>query len=252
MLIRSIVTTATLLLTGAAHAATLTIELGNSDGYNVCTVGSCFGFDHDSSHYSVADPDEFINIAGFQGLIVDGLTVQPAAGSHAGPPDGSETPGVDLPWEWFGNTGMHYTNAPLTKTGGAGNSLFLDLTGLQLIYNTFAPGRYEALVGIYEDASVTCQFNCGDGESYLLTYRMLFSAECGPEGDPSCFGRQYQYEFLTLRGTIIGNDLANVPAPAAAWLFASGLFGLIGASNKKYRLDGYVGLSVSPMSKAGE
>lgn len=232
MLIRSIVTTGTLLLSGAAHAATLTIELGNSDGYNVCTVGSCLGFDTDSSHYLSAAPDIFANISGFQGLIVDGQTVQPASGSHIGSPDGSEMPGIDNPWDFFG-TGMHFTNAPVTKLSGAGNTLSLELSGLHLHHGGRVLGRYEANVGFYEPAFVTCQFNCGDGESYLLTYRMLLSAECGPEGDPSCFGRQYQFEFLTLRGTIIGNDLANVPVPAAAGLFASGLLCLMGAAKRR-------------------
>lgn len=215
------------------NAATLTIELGNSDGTSICTVGSCFGFDIEYSNYLDADPDAFGNISGFQGLIVDGQSVQSASGSHSGLPDGSETPSVDNPWAWLGSTGMHYTNSPLTKTGGAGNTLSLDLTGLHVLFNGAAPGRYESQEGIYEDAFVTCQFFCSDGESYMLTYRMLLSAECGPEGDPSCFGRQYLYEFLTLRGTIIGNDLSNVPLPATVWLFISGLLGLIGIAKRK-------------------
>lgn len=230
MLIRSIITS-TLLMVSTAHAATLTIELGNSDGSNVCTAGSCFGLD------AVPDvnsgPDTFINISGFQGLIVDGQTIQPAAGSHLGPIDGSETPSVDNPWLFNGGTGMHFTNTPLTKSSGADNTMLLDLSGIHVMWGGNTLGRYEAALGVYEDAIVTCQFICGDGESYLLTYRMLLSAECGPEGDPSCFGRQYQYDYLTLRGAIVGNDLANVPVPAAVWLFGSGLIGLIGVARRK-------------------
>lgn len=232
MLTRTIAALGSLLLASAAHAATLTIDLGNSDGYHVCTVGSCFGLDYNTSGTSGV-PDMFGNIEGFEGLIVDGQTIQPAVGSHAGSPDGSESPSVDLAWEWLGNTGMHFTDAPLTKTGGSGNTMTLDLTGLGLIWNGYEVLRYEEQQGVYEDAMVTCDFICGDGESYLLTYRMLISGECGPQGDPSCFGRQYQYDNLTLRGAIVGNDLANVPVPAVAWLFGSGLLGLVGVSGRK-------------------
>lgn len=230
MLIRSIITTGTLLIAITAHAATLTIDLGNSDGSHVCTVGSCFGLDYQIPLNGI--PDTFVNISGLQGLIVDGVTIQPASGSHLGAPDGSEAPSIDNPWD-FGGTGMHFTGAPLTKSSGTGNTMSLDLTGLGIIWGGRTLGRYESALGVYEGAMVTCQFNCGGGESYLLTYRMLLSAECGPEGDPSCFGRQYQYDYLTLRGMIVGNDLANVPVPAAAWLFGSGLIGLAGVARKR-------------------
>lgn len=232
MLMKSIIATGLLMLASTVHAATLTIELGNSDGSSVCTIGSCFGLDAQTPLDGII-PDTFVNISGLQGLVVDGLTIQPASGSHLGIPDGSEMPSIDNPWEFGGGTGMHYTNAPLTKTGGTGNTLALDLTGLNVLWGSRAPGRYEAALGVYENAVVTCQSNCGDGESYLLTYRMLFSAECGPEGDPSCFGRVYQYDYLTLRGKIIGNDLANVPLPAAIWLFAFGILSLMGIAQRR-------------------
>ncbi len=129
---------------------------------------------------------------------------------------------------------MHFTNTPTTKIGGAGNSLSLDLSGLRIHWGGNELGRYEDdVLGCYEPANVTCLFNCGDGESHLLTYRMLISGECGPERDPSCFGRDYQYVHLVLRGMIIGNDLPNVPVPAAAWLLGSGLLGLLGLAKRK-------------------
>jgi hypothetical protein len=232
MLMKSMIAAGLLIFASTVHAATLTIDLGNSDGRNVCTIGSCFGLDTQIPLNGV--PDTFVNISGLQGLVVDGLTIQPASGSHLGAPDGSESPGIDHPWEFAGGTGMHYTNAPLTKAGGTGNTLSLDLTGLHVLWGGRALGRYEAALGVYENAVVTCQSNCGDGESYILTYRMLLSAECGPEGDQSCFGRVYQYDYLTLRGKIIGNDLANVPVPAAIWLFASGLLSLMGIAKRKF------------------
>ena len=236
MLIKFIFAVGISLLASIIHAATLTIDLGNSDGSSVCTIGSCFGIDQDtdpSNSSWESPPDIFANISGYQGLIVDGVTVQPASGSHEGPPDGSEMPSIDNPWAFFGSTGMHYTNAPLTMTGGAGNTITLDLTGLYFIWGGTSPGRYEDVLGVYEDALVICEVNCGDGESYMLTYRMVLSAECGPEGDPSCFGRQYQHDYLTLRGTIIGDDLSTVPVPAGIWLFVSGVLSLVGIAKRK-------------------
>ncbi len=236
MLMKLFIAIGSSLLASTIHAATLTIDLGNSDGSSVCTIGSCFGIDLDADPGTPgleSPPDVFANISGYQGLLVDGVTIQPASGSHEGAPDGSEMPSIDNPWEFFGGTGMHYTNAPLTKTGGTGNTITLDLTGLHFIWGGHSLGRYEDDLGIYEDAFVTCEVNCGDGESYMLTYRMVLSAECGPEGDPSCFGRYYQHDYLTLRGTIIGNDLTTVPAPAGIWLFVSGLLGLIGIAKRK-------------------
>jgi hypothetical protein len=56
-----------------------------------------------------------VNISGFQGIEIGRL--QPASGSHAGKPNGSETPAVDNPWAFFGHTGMHQVSGtPVTET----------------------------------------------------------------------------------------------------------------------------------------
>ena len=194
---------------GTSNAATLTFELGNAAGGVTCSIGSCFG-----------EPEfpTYVNISSYEGLIVDGATTQSASGSHSGAPDGSESPGIDNPWEWFGNTGMFFTTSPVTKVGGSGNSVMLDMSGLNITWNGDIIPRVEDEFGLPNNpAIVTCLFTCADSESYLLTYEMALPGECHPVyGDPSCFGAVYRYYDLTLRGVIVGNDISNVPVPAAA------------------------------------
>lgn len=208
----------TLISCASAHAATLTIDLGNATGGQICTTGSCFGASNDLIN-------SYVNISGYDGLIVDGQTTQAASGSHIGAPDGSESPGIDNPWEWFGSTGMFLTTKPVTKLGGSGNSVMLDMSGISLIYADSSIPRVEEEFGLANTpATLTCLFSCADGESYTIQYQMALPGEC--YYDRSCFGAVYRYYDLTLRGHIIGNDLSNVPVPGAIWLMLSGLIGL--------------------------
>ena len=113
--------------------------------------------------------------------------IQPASGSHTGEPSGTENPGIDLPWAFFGNTGMHQTIAPLTivSDDGAGN-VTLDFTGWGLTWNGIPNVPLGGSSSFYEDtgiATMTCVSTCESGDSYVLTY----SAHL-PPGDPSTFG----------------------------------------------------------------
>lgn len=207
-----------LLLSASAtcHCATLTFELGDADGEIACVTGSCFG---------EADifPAYYTNISSFEGLIVDNSTTQPASGSHAGAPDGSESPGIDNPWERYGATGMFFTSAPVAKVGGSGNTVMLDMSGLEITWNGITLFRVEDEFGLPKNpAVVTCLVSCADNETYTLTYQMALPGECHPLFDPSCFGAQYRYYDLTLRGVINGNDISNVPLPGTIGLMASG------------------------------
>ena len=69
-------------------------------------------------------------------------------------------------------------------------------------------------------AEITCNVDCGNGDTYSLSY----TATTGDE--PNGFGN-LTYE-LYLTGTV-----SSVPIPAAAWLFCSGLLGLIGMARCK-------------------
>ena len=64
------------------------------------------------------------------GIIIGAL--QPAAGSHSGCPNGSESNTIDAPWCFFGNTGMHQTvDIPVTDNGNG----TLDFRGWSVTWN---------------------------------------------------------------------------------------------------------------------
>lgn len=206
-----------LLFYANSHAAILTFDMGNAANGLTCSTGSCFG-----------EPafSDYVNISSYDGLIVDGITTQSASGSHSGSPNGSESPGIDNPWEWFGSTGMFFTSSPVTKVGGSGNSVMLDMSGLSITWNGSIIPRVENQFSLPNNpAIVTCLFTCADNETYLLTYKMALPGEC--YYDPSCFGAVYRYYSLSLRGVIVGNDISNVPVPGAIWLMISGLVFLV-------------------------
>jgi len=126
---------------------------------------------------------------GPDGGIVIGAN-QPASGSHFGAPNGKESPGIDEPWNFFGNTGMSYS-----KNGGVtvnpdgtldfSNRWFVTWNGIPAINmggctGSTCPGGVTVDTG---KASISCGGTCKDGSSFTLQY----SAHV-PEGDPSGFG----------------------------------------------------------------
>ena len=134
-------------------------------------------------------------IAMYDGVIIG--VAQPATGSHAGPPDGSESPGIDAPWTFFGNTGMFQTLSPVLDYGDG----TLDFSGLgvtwagipniplgQISPPTNPPDTLRATIVC---SSTPCQL----GDTYSLDY---FGHV--PYGDASGFGGIWVA--LHLEGTI--------------------------------------------------
>jgi hypothetical protein len=149
---------------------------------------------------------------------------QPASGSHSGAPDGSETPSIDNPWQFSGNTGMHSTTSPVTELSPG----VLDFSGWIVNWNgiVIAMGG-DAGAGDTGLAAITCSIPpCSVNDTYVLDY---FSHV--PQPDPS--GKGGVYYSLHLEGTI-----AAIPLPAAVWLFGSGLFGLAGMARRKCVIQG--------------
>jgi len=219
-------------------------------GTNVRT-GSFFSMDADGS--GTVQPTEKVAITQHDGIFLG--TIQGATGSHSTAPfgvsnsytgtapiqvgqtangapiwqtDGSgnqvlqdvtEVPGIDEPWNFFSNTGMHFTNAAITVStdDGAGN-VTLDFSGWRVTWN----GIPSINMGLGAAAVMNCGGDCTVGDTYILDY----SAEV-PLGDPSGFGG-VPYA-VHLEGTIA----APIPVPAAVWLFGSGLLGLVGVARRK-------------------
>lgn len=214
--------------------ALLTIDLGVApDRSTKCSTGSCFSME--------VAPSVFIwtMIEGNNGLILGPGHAQPASGSHSGLIDGSESPGIDRPWEFFGNTGMHQTTKDvLVLTDDIAGNATLDFEGWNVTWNGILsipvggchlgdPADNEgysgcdsdqngvddfvnsgiASISCYTDSQRTTKGTCSNGEFYTLEHEAVI-----PVGNESGFGG-VAYA-LTLRGKIESSCLGGCnPAP---------------------------------------
>ena len=177
--------------------------------YDVYTIsGSYFGLDQNGS--GTVEETEKVILSMYDGLIVG--TTQIASGAHAGEPDGTESPGIDEPWYYLGNTGMHLSVTPTSIISTTENTVELDFTGWSVLWDgmdtpldlggdddDWSDGSISWGSGI---AQITCAVDCGTGDSFVLDYEVTFS-NC-----ISCFGGIYYN--LHLEGTI-----SAVPVPTA-------------------------------------
>lgn len=153
-------------------------------------------------------------------------TVAPSSlssGSHGGAPDGSESPTIDNPWSFFTNTGMHGSTGQLTMTPDGANGATMDMSGWYVHWNNVQIDMSSGAWGSNPSgvADITCSsVNCDSG-TYTLTYTATV-----PDDGSTNFGNVHYG--LNLVGTI-----SSVPVPAAAWLFGSGLLGLVGVARRK-------------------
>ena len=189
-------------------------------------TGSWFAFD--------TGPDFFYTgITAFNGINLG--TSQSASGSHSGAPDGTENPDIDVPWIFFGNTGMHQSLSPITVVSDDGNgNVLLDFTGWAMTWNTvpvdnLGQGSWAVDNPNPEGQAVLkCQFDCSTLYNIEVDTREWFTLDYSatvPEGDPSGLGGiRYQLHL----------ESANyVPVPAAVWLFGSGFLLLAGFSRRR-------------------
>ena len=198
-------------------------------GLKTVASGSWFGMDNDGNS-SIA-PSEKTPITALDGIHIG--TTSLATGSHSGPINGSESPAFDI-WEFFGGTGMDYMTVAPTVTNGdvlgdGGTVKYLDWSGWTVTWNGIAaiPMGAGAWNGNPEgQAVITCSTaSCSDSSTFTLEYSGTV-----PAGDPSGFGG-VQYA-LYLEGHVVG-AASPVPVPAAAWLFGSGLVGLVGVARRR-------------------
>ena len=208
------------LVTLNANAALIN---GSVLSFNSYDGGSSIPSDGNGSWFSV-EPTIFgvIGISSFDGLILG--STQTATGSHSGVPDGSETPTIDNPHDWFGNTGMLSTVSDTNVLTTTGNTATIDFTGIRWSWNgTDNIVIYDPSAGDNGVANITCVLDCGNGDTYILDY--IGHIELG---SPSGLGGEEVR--VHLEGVI-----SAVPIPAAVWLFGSGVIGLIGLAKHKIR-----------------
>lgn len=188
------------------------------------TSGSYFSMDYNDD--GIFSSEEGNAISMNEGVFVDGAA-QPASGSHTGTVDGTESPSIDNPWNFLANTGMHQSLSPITVVSNDyfGN-MALDFSGWSVTWNALPSSidlGGDAIVGDTGLATLTCDFDCSDGDRYTLEYTAHV-----PVDDPSGFGGVYYG--LHLEGTV---SAVPVPVPAAVWLFGSGLIGLFGFAKRR-------------------
>ncbi len=117
--------------------------------------------------------------------------IQLATGSHSGSPNGSESPSIDMPWSFFGSTGMHQTTLPaviVNGDDGAGDNMAsIDFSGWGVTWNGIPNismggdvANFPSDTGV---AVITCLSACGAGDNFVLDYFAHV-----PLGDPSGFG----------------------------------------------------------------
>jgi len=200
------------------------LVLASQTAHSALTNGAQLFIDAGSEFGLEMSPGNFLytNIIGVDGIHLG--TSQPPGTSHPGPITGDENPSIDI-WYYYGQTGMDYTMSPTNVLQASGNTAQVDFSGWTITWNGIeAINMGSGSWGSNPEgvAQVTCAFDCNTGDTYSLYYTATV-----PVDDPSNFGG-VRYE-LNLQGRI-----SAVPVPAAAWLFGSGLIGLLGfTSNKK-------------------
>ncbi len=160
--------------------------------------------------------------------------------------------GLDKEWLFSGNSGMHFTASPITVVDNdvnndGGFTKTLDFSGWRMTWNaipsiplgggiqdcgtstdgicvTSNPEPVD-IAGTYDNgsglATITCSTaSCSNSSTFTLTYAAVV-----PMADTTNFdGTPYSLD--------ITGKVNAVPVPAAAWLFGSGLAGLIAVSRR--------------------
>lgn len=207
---------------GAQAALTTSATLQFTAGETFCTAfnssGKCIATDVTGTYFSMD----------WQG---DG-TVQPvekepfAPGTDGGIHIGTlQTAGqIDSGWTILQVPGNAYTTTPVTVVGDFGATKTLDFSGWTLYWNgiSISMGGDTANFGDTGLATVVCSASSCSGSS---TFTLDYSAHVALN-DPSYLGG-------ILYNIHMVGVVSSVPVPAAAWLFGSGLLGLIGMARRK-------------------
>ena len=198
-----------------------------ANGVVTAFTGSYFGMDTNGDS-KISQSEKTALAEGTTGLVIGTTTV--AGASHSGAPLATDTSAIDKPWFFFSNTGSDFLKSVVTGSTTAG----LDMSGWNVSWNAIPAinmggGAWQPLncsvLGctghVFTNGNAMFTWNGANNGAYSLNY-----AATVPLGDPSGFGGVHYY--LHLEGAV-----STVPVPAAAWLFGSGLVGLVGVARRK-------------------
>lgn len=198
----------------------------NGNPTNV-TPGSYFGMDTNGDA-KIAGTEKVPLAMGTNGIVI-GVTTTGGA-SHPGAPTGGDTGTIDAPWNFFGNTGTDFNTIAITGSTTAG----LNFSGWTV---TWAGIPAINMGGVawgtgFSNGVANFVWSGVYGTSYTLNYQATV-----PIGDPSGFGGvKYKLFYTGIVNACVTNCSEvppQVPVPAAAWLFGSGLLGLVGVARRK-------------------
>ena len=167
--------------------------------------------------------------------------------SHGGSPEGGFG-GLGQEWLFFSNSGMEFTTTPIVVVdpdvnNDGGFTKTLDFSGWFVTWNSIPainmgggiqdcgtagninPACGGVQTGTFDNgtglATITCSTaSCSNSSTFTLSYAAVV-----PVGDPSNFGG--------VNYTVNAGGHVVVPVPAAAWLFGSGLVGLVGVARRR-------------------
>lgn len=196
-------------LTMVSFSASATLQTDATLNFNPSVMGGYYGtdvvagsyFGMDTNGDGTVSKNERSKMSEFNGVILG--SAQVATGSHSGQPDGSESPNIDEPWSFFGNTGMHLTNSPTIVLFATGNVATVDFSGWAVTWNGISIPMGAGAWGTNTSgvANITCAVDCAKGDTYVLDYTAAV-----PQADPSGFGGvgyAVHLEGIISAGTII-------------------------------------------------
>lgn len=180
--------------------------------------GSYWALDNNGD-FSFSEDEKVAMTPGYDGGVIIGQKQPPDIGPAVILPGG----GIDEPWHYFTSTGWHETTAPVTLVNDYGATKELDFSGWSLFVEGLGSIHLGSSTPLETGlATISCSdSDCSNNSAFVLDYTVPV-----PINHPSGFGGVLYT--LHLEGTV-----SAVPVPAAAWLFGSGLVGLLGVSLRK-------------------
>lgn len=249
------------LSTPAMGITILNFSSGGVGVYGFVNSGSYFAID--TNRDDILSLSERISMESNNGFKIG--SVQTASGSHSDTPgcvpigiticnNSGEFPGIDAAWNLFGNTGMHLTTSAPVVISNSGDTAQIGMTGWAMIWNGI-PNIINLGAGITGSLVCAAGSNCAAGSAFTLDYNTIIPADdpsglgnIGNSGSlvekkgsadnlsaPSSSIEDGTAYTLHLEGFLDSSLVSNVPVPASAWLFGSGLLGLMGIARRKIR-----------------